>query len=255
MAPPFSAERIAALLSPFLGEAHLSDAQLNQVSTYLDLLVRWNAKINLTAVRDAEQIITRHFGESFFAARHLLTAVSHQQSPTEPLRVPHFSPVLVAGRSNNEHRFIARTAVDIGSGAGFPGVTIKIFSPEIELALVESSQKKAAFLREVVRSLKIAGVTVLAQRAEQLNCTYDLITLRAVEQFETILPIAARVVAPRGRLALLIGTSQFEIAISRLSEHLSQIGTSSSQIGKITWSNPIPIPLSRNRILAVANFD
>src|SRR5882757_2694252 len=63
--------RISALLHPFL-ERTLPEVQLQQISTYIDLLLRWNARINLTAVRDPEEIVTRHFGESVFAARHFL---------------------------------------------------------------------------------------------------------------------------------------------------------------------------------------
>src|SRR6266851_4843730 len=62
--------RIAALLEPFL-EPTLPPSQLDQISTYIDLLLRWNARINLTAIRDPDEIVTRHFGESFFLARHL----------------------------------------------------------------------------------------------------------------------------------------------------------------------------------------
>jgi 16S rRNA (guanine527-N7)-methyltransferase len=244
MASPFSEKRIAELLSPFLGETHLSDAQLCQVSTYLDLLLRWNSKINLTAVRDPEEIIARHFGESLFAARHLYKIS----------RVPNFSPLVEELTPANKHTSVARTAVDIGSGAGFPGLPIKIFAAEIELTLVESNQKKAAFLREVIRSLQLAGVAVWPSRAEQLNSTADLVTLRAVEQFETILPVAERLVARRGRLATLIGISQFETAKSALGSSRSQIRTASSQIGTTAWTEPIPIPLSRNRVLAIANF-
>lgn len=235
MAPPLSDDRIAELLSPFLGDNYLPGAQLYQVSTYLDLLVRWNAKINLTAIRDPEEIVARHFGESFFAARHL---------------APPFGEV----GSNNEHQFIARTALDIGSGAGFPGLPIKILTPEIEITLVESNQKKVSFLREVIRSLKLTDVNVWPKRAEQLNCTADLVTLRAVEQFGAILPTAARLVSPGGRLALLIGISQFETAKSALANYMFQIGAEGSQIGKVAWAEPISIPLSRNRVLAIAAF-
>ncbi len=64
-------DRIAALLAPFLEDSRLSDLQLAQIATYQQLLQKWNAHINLTAVRDPEEIITRHFGESLFAARQL----------------------------------------------------------------------------------------------------------------------------------------------------------------------------------------
>ena len=134
------AARIAELLQPFLtAPAQLSAAQLNNISTYIDILLRWNARINLTAVRDPEQIVTRHFGESLFAARHLFPADD--------------------GRPTTDN------CVDVGSGAGFPGLPLKLWAPAIHLTLVESNHKKATFLREVVRSLTLTNVNVFAGRA------------------------------------------------------------------------------------------
>jgi 16S rRNA (guanine527-N7)-methyltransferase len=206
---PISEQRIAELLGPFLDPDSLSSDQLRQVSIYLDLLLRWNARIGLTAVRDPEEIITRHFGESFFAARHLF-------SPDAP----------------------AATAIDIGSGAGFPGFPLKIFSPSLDLTLVESNNKKVAFLREVVRALDLpTGVRVLASRAEDVESTTTLVTIRAVERFENALPIARKLLAPNGRLALLIGSAQRQTAESSLPD--------------LRWQKPIALPLSANRILLI----
>ncbi|MGB6774659.1 MAG: RsmG family class I SAM-dependent methyltransferase, partial [Terriglobales bacterium] len=119
--------RIAALLEPFL-ERSLDPFQLDQISTYIDLLKRWNARINLTAIRKEEEIVTRHFGESLFTARHLFpyVDVAEARSPKAEARL-----------------------ADLGSGAGFPGVPIKIWAPYIALSLIESNQKKATFLREL----------------------------------------------------------------------------------------------------------
>ena len=69
-ANPISPELIAELLAPFIGSASLTVFQVSAVKTYIDLLLKWNAKLNLTAIRDPEQIVTRHFGESLFAAGH-----------------------------------------------------------------------------------------------------------------------------------------------------------------------------------------
>src|SRR5271169_3984978 len=98
------AGRIATLLQPFLPD--VSPELAGQLHTYLDLLLRWNARINLTAVRDPEQIVTRHFGESLFAARVLRDA-----------------GVLAAPTGAD------LTLADVGSGAGFPGVPIKLLVP------------------------------------------------------------------------------------------------------------------------------
>jgi 16S rRNA (guanine527-N7)-methyltransferase len=257
--------RIAELLEPFLhatisgpasslchsepakaGEepAVLSSAQLHDISTYIDILLRWNARINLTAIRDPEDIVRRHFGESLFAARQLLSSASsassvssvvHTSDPVPPVpSVVHSSgPVSSVVRS-------LHTVADIGSGAGFPGLPMKLWAPRISLTLIESNHKKATFLREVVRALTLTDVNIKNTRAEALSETYNLVTLRAVEHFESILPTAATLVAPGGRLALLIGSSQIADAHTSL-PHLS-------------WSTPIPIPLSRTRVLAVAQL-
>ena len=222
--------RIAELLEPFLkpsphsavvshsgvrGEenAVLSPAQLQSISTYIDILQRWNARMNLTAIRSEEEIVTRHFGESLFAARHLFPTVS-----------PVVSGFAVA---------------DLGSGAGFPGIPIKLWAPEISLTLIESNHKKATFLRELTRALTLTDINIQNARAETLPVhSFDLVTLRAVERFETILSTAAGLVVPGGHLALLIGATQVPAA--------------SSLLPTLNWSDPLPIPNSGSRLLAIA---
>jgi 16S rRNA (guanine527-N7)-methyltransferase len=215
------AHRIAELLQPFLGSANdgtandqrLTANDLLNISTYIDLLIRWNARINLTAIRHEEEIVTRHFGESLFAARHLFPGVARAPSPAK-IRL-----------------------IDIGSGAGFPGLPIKIWAPEIALTLIESNQKKATFLREIARQVTLTDINIFSGRAEDFPNTAEVVTLRAVERFESILPIAARLVAPAGRLALLI--SQAQLAQAR------------ELIPTFTWAPALPIPLSASRILAI----
>jgi 16S rRNA (guanine527-N7)-methyltransferase len=188
-------------------------------------MLRWNARINLTAVRDPEDIVTRHFGESLFAAANLFPSVSAVSSV-----------VKVFDRVNQGHLTLA----DIGSGAGFPGLPIKLWAPHIALTLIESNHKKAAFLREVTRALPLTNVNIQNTRAEAfLPNAFDVVTLRAVEHFESILPTAAGLVASPGRLALLIGTSQ-----------LDQVRA--SLLG-LVWSEAFPIPNSRSRILLIGH--
>jgi 16S rRNA (guanine527-N7)-methyltransferase len=212
--------RIAELLQPFLGSANdqrLTTNDLQNISTYIDLLLRWNARINLTAIRNEEEMVTRHFGESLFAARHLFPPQTAQCRRERPRSC---------------------TLIDVGSGAGFPGLPIKIWAPHIHLTLIEANQKKATFLREVTRSLTLTNINVFAGRAEAYpNSLADAVTLRAVEQFETVLPIAARLVTPGGRLALLIGQAQ----LTRT--HALTPG--------FAWTPPRPIPLSAERVLAI----
>ena len=163
-------DRIVDLLHPFLSapiagsgdSASLSSAQLDSISTYIDILIRWNARINLTAIHDPEDIVTRHFGESLFAARYLFRDRIHvglaAQACPEPSRRG-----CPAERSS-----AALTLADLGSGAGFPGLPIKLWAPRISLTLVESNHKKATFLREVTRALTLTNVNIQNVRAETL---------------------------------------------------------------------------------------
>jgi len=202
--------RIAELIAPYLAPARLAPAQLVQISMYIDILERWNRKMALTAVRSPQEMVERHFGESLFVAHHLFPAAA---------AIP------------------ATTALDVGSGAGFPGLPLKIYAPTLRLTLIESQRKKATFLREVVRALALREVEVFPGRAQDFPGRGELVTLRAVERFEGVLPVAARLVEDRGRLALLIGAAQAERA-RRL-------------LPGFAWESPVPLPRSQQRILLV----
>lgn len=141
------------------GIAALPPRAYEQFVAYLDVLLRWNSKLNLTAIREPEQVIRRHFAECAFAAQHL--------------------PVDV------------ETLLDYGSGAGLPGIAIAICRPEIQVTLAESHGKKAAFLREAARTLGIS-VEVYDRRVETMDAgrQFDLVTMRAVEKAESAIPIA-----------------------------------------------------------------
>jgi 16S rRNA (guanine527-N7)-methyltransferase len=201
--------RIAELLRPYMAEAGPPPALLEQLHRYLDLLLLWNARVNLTAVRNPEEIVTRHFGESLFAARILL----------------------------GDSRRPASLA-DVGSGAGFPGIPVKILAPELTLTLIESHNKKAVFLREVIRTLQLDGAEVFCGRAEQWAKTADFVTLRAVEQFARSLPVAAALVAPGGKLCLLIGAGQIPTAQQILGAGWR-------------WQEPKLVPRSSERVVVV----
>jgi 16S rRNA (guanine527-N7)-methyltransferase len=197
--PTLSESAIAALLAPYLtteAPAHL----YAQLSTYLDLLLKWNARTNLTAIRDPEEIICRHFGESLFAAQHL--------GPCD-------------------------TLLDLGSGAGFPGLPIALFHPEIHVTLAESQNKKATFLREVVRTLNL-GTEVWPHRAESLPPTrqFHTVTLRAVDNMTAAL-VAAE---PRAIHQLVLLTSDASTPALPAFPHQAQLD----------------IPESHGRILLIA---
>jgi 16S rRNA (guanine527-N7)-methyltransferase len=250
--------RIAALLQPFLEPSRLDPAQLDQISIYIDLLQRWNARINLTAIRNENEIVTRHFGESFFLARHLFPKGTQAGRSNEgetdasgsDAGEPH-TPPAPAGSTGNRQLATGNCChvLDIGSGAGFPALPLKIWAPAIRLTLIESNHKKATFLREAARALTLTNINVITDRAETYakqiqahpenypNMTRpDIVTLRAVEHFESILQTAATLLPPTGRLALLIGTTQLP--------HLTTLST-------LTWSDPIHVPESHSRELLI----
>jgi 16S rRNA (guanine527-N7)-methyltransferase len=208
--------RIAELLQPFLPPSsgrQLTERDLANISTYIDILRKWNARVNLTAIRDEDEIVTRHFGESLFAAAHLF-------------------PERGAARIKNP----IPTLADVGSGAGFPGLPIKLWAPDISVTLIESNHKKATFLRELIRSLTLTEVNIKNARVEVVQTKFDFVTLRAVERFENILPIAVRLLAPSAQLALLISTAQLPKATSAM---------------PLKWRPPVPVPRSTSRVLLI----
>lgn len=155
-------KQIAALLSPYLPAIHDWPDLYERLATYLNLLLKWNAVTNLTAIRNPEEIVRRHFGESLFLAR-LLTI-----GPTNSL-------------------------LDFGSGAGFPGIPIQLLHPTLHVTLAESHGKKSAFLREVTRALELP-TEIWPRRVEAMPAarTFDTVTLRAVDNMAAALDEAAR---------------------------------------------------------------
>jgi 16S rRNA (guanine527-N7)-methyltransferase len=131
----------------------------DQFDTYLDLLLRWNLRMNLTAVREPEAIIRRHFVECAFAAQHLPRHIT--------------------------------TLLDYGSGAGLPGIPIAICRPEIRVTLAEAQGKKIAFLSEALRVLRLAG-EVFGARVETMpaQLVFDAVAMRAVEKQALAIPLA-----------------------------------------------------------------
>ncbi len=136
--------------------------QVFSIQQYIRILLQWNEKLNLTAIRDPLEILVRHFCESMFGA----VAV-----PVESGRL-----------------------ADIGSGPGFPGIPLKILRPDLELFLVESNIKKGTFLAEVVRELGLKNARVLISRYEELGeelAPLNFVCSRAVGEFGTFLEWAA----------------------------------------------------------------
>jgi 16S rRNA (guanine527-N7)-methyltransferase len=171
--------------------------------TYLELLLKWNARLNLTAIRETDGILERHFLECIFAA---------QQLPSD-----------------------IKTLLDFGSGGGFPGIPFAICRPEIHVTLGESQSKKAAFLREVVRTLNLANVDVFNGRVEALNQRFDAAALRAVDKMLEACHAAEPKIAPHGHFILFV-TKDSAPSLA-------------AEFDQIIWAAPLPIPNSDQRIL------
>ncbi len=168
-----SESEIARLLTPYLTVPPPKN-MMPRLSEYLDLLVRWNTRTNLTAIREPEDIVRRHFGESLFAGEHLGAPLPD-------------------------------TLLDLGSGAGFPGLPIALLRPEIKVTLAESQGKKASFLREAVRTLGLPNVEVWAARAESMpeERRFHTVALRAVDDMAAAIAAAAQ--RAKHQIVLLAG--------------------------------------------------
>ncbi len=152
------------------GQEPLGAAEVSRFEAYLSLIIRWNARVNLTAIRDQEGILSRHFVESIACARSLPAGIG--------------------------------TLLDFGSGAGFPGIPIAICRPDLCVTLAESQGKKAAFLREAARVLSL-DFKVHSGRAQELSACFDCVTLRAVDRMEEAVAAGSNLVRPGGWLALM----------------------------------------------------
>src|SRR6266481_1780039 len=173
-AAPLSADIINKALREFNIEAQ--PEQVVAIQEYMALLLAWNEKINLTAIRDPLEMLYRHFCESMFAA----------------VAVP-----LQAGR-----------LADVGSGGGFPGLALKIIRPQLQVFLIESNVKKATFLAEVVRELELADTRVLVSRYEELGeevAPVDFVCSRALGEFDRFLNWARSDRVATGRAILWVG--------------------------------------------------
>jgi 16S rRNA (guanine527-N7)-methyltransferase len=162
-------ERLSKLLAE-AGLPPLDEQALLRFSIYYSLFSRWNARINLSSIRDPEQVLRRHFVESISCAQQIPQGVA--------------------------------TLLDFGSGGGLPGAPISICRREISVTLAESQGKKAAFLQEVARMLS-TGLRVHAGRAEELPGEFDCVTLRAVDRMEKAISVAAGLVKESGYLVLM----------------------------------------------------
>ena len=190
-----------------LGEFQIpvDSQQVVLIQQYIKILLKWNEKLNLTAIRDPLEILYRHFCESMLGASAI---------PVDKGRL-----------------------ADIGSGAGFPGIPLKIARPELELILVESNIKKGTFLAEVTRELDLKNTRVLISRYEELGeelAPLDFVCSRAVGEFGPFLEWAASPQVGANQVALWIGGRDLEVI---------------QKLRLWEWREPILVPQSLRRYI------
>jgi 16S rRNA (guanine527-N7)-methyltransferase len=170
---------------------NLSESQIDELYQHYEILLRWNQRMNLTTVKPGPETVIRHYCESLFFSAHL--------------------PAV--------HESIS--VMDLGSGAGFPGVPMAILRPDWRVKLVESSQRKAVFLRESTRHLR--NVAVLAERMEDVSEIGDWVVARAVDPEEILVQVPR--LAPN--IGLMLGETDFSALQSD---------------SRIAWAEPLRLP-------------
>ena len=159
----------------------LSEKVLSQIEEYIELLIKWGKTINLTSITEPFEIFRYHFLESFYCGNFIKES---------------------------------GTLADVGSGAGFPGLAIKLLKPELTTWLIEPREKKAFFLKEIIRILSLKNVEVIQKKIENVGLddtnSVDYITSRAMGRLEAIARWAQKALSPKGKILLLTNEKGIE---------------------------------------------
>ncbi|HFH7825485.1 TPA: 16S rRNA (guanine(527)-N(7))-methyltransferase RsmG [Streptococcus agalactiae] len=168
----------------------LTDKQKKQFETYFRLLVEWNEKINLTAITDKEEVYLKHFYDSI-------------------------APILQGYIDNSP-----LSILDIGAGAGFPSIPMKILYPEIDITIIDSLNKRINFLNILANELELSGVHFFHGRAEDFGqdrvfrAKFDIVTARAVAKMQVLAELTIPFLKVNGRLIALKAAAAEEELIS-----------------------------------------
>jgi len=208
----------------------LSDAQIDALMAYLGLLHKWSKVYNLTAVRDPLEMVTLHLLDSLAVVpallRHLATPhlpTTERHAPTGPGDSDNTSPSLTTTSGSGSAPTSPSPAtpsevtpapslrlLDVGSGAGLPGVVIAIACPHIQVTCIDAVAKKAAFVQQVAASLGLAHLRGLHQRIEQLDTPHDVVCSRAFASLADFVHGSANALAPGGTWLALKGKTPTE---------------------------------------------
>ena len=187
----------------------LDKNQIEKFYKYMDLLIEWNEKINLTAITNRKDIIVKHFIDSLTIQRYLGDAVN---------------------------------IIDVGTGAGFPGIPIKIINPNLKVVLVDSLNKRINFLQDVIKKLNLDNIEVIHARAEDLGQNkkyreaFDIVTSRAVANMSVLSEYLLPLARVNGKCICMKG-SDIEEELENSKYAINLLGGKIEQVDKFELSN------------------
>ena len=158
----------------------LTEEKLEKLNKFYNLLIEWNKKINLTRIEEEEEVYLKHFYYSLTIAK----AVDLSE---------------------------IKTLCDIGTGAGFPGIVLKIFYPNLKITLIDSLKKRVNYLNEIIKDLGIDNIEAIHVRGEDYKGQYDVVTSRAVANIEKLLGYTMHLVSPTGIFIAMKGDIEKEL--------------------------------------------
>ncbi len=171
----------------------LSESQLAQLDRYLDLLIEWNQKINLTRIVDRADAEVKHVADALTLLRFL---------PKANVRMKDEGGRMVGDNASSPSSL---TLADVGTGGGVPGVPIAICRPDIRVTLIDSTKKKLDTIQKIVAAMELKNVTMLHSRVEVIKTKFDVITARAVADLDTLLQWTWPLMKPASRLLAMKG--------------------------------------------------
>lgn len=171
----------------------LDEAAQAQLLVYMDLIAKWNKVYNLTAVRDAQEMLTHHLLDSLAVVAPLRRELAKLSKPEVPLPTPLNATAAALSVAHSRYRLL-----DVGAGAGLPGVVIAITCPEVSVTCVDTVAKKAAFVQQVAVSLRLPNLRGLHARVETLTDPFDVVCSRAFASLFDFTTWSASALAPHG---------------------------------------------------------
>ena len=206
------------MFQKFMAEAaeaaglQLNDNQLQQFTRYYEMLIEWNEKFNLTSITGREDIYVKHFYDSILPSLY---------------------------------RDLKGSLADVGSGAGFPGIPLKIMYPDLEVTLIEPTGKRCTFLNEVISQLSLDKITVVNMRSEDYareNVRFDFVTARAVAELNILTELCLPLVKTDGHFIVMKGPKAYQ-ELENASRAIRVLG------GTVREVREIPLSSDQTRVL------